>query len=94
MLLISILWSLNGILFERNTVLTLVTAATFSTHQFYSYKEIPFFSRGNGMFLIYLHCLHEVLDDVVEVFSFFMVSKYSKRSLYIQTGLDSLSEKS
>ena len=94
MLLISIVWSLNGLLFEWNTMLTLVMAATCPTHQFYSYKEIQFFSRGNGMFLIHLHCLNDVLDDVVEVLSFFMVTECGNWSLCTKAGLDSLSDKS
>lgn len=94
MLLISIVWTLNGLLFEYNTVPTLVTAATCSTYQFYSYEEIQLFSRGNGTFLNYLHGLNDVLDDIVEVLPFFMVTECGNWSLCTKTGLDSSSDKS
>jgi len=44
--------------------------------------------------MVYLHCLNHVVDNIVEVFSFFMVTECGNRSLCTKVGLDSLSDKS
>lgn len=46
------------------------------------------------MFLIYLHCLNDVLDDIVEVSSFFMVTEHGNQSFCTKVSLDPLSGKS
>lgn len=40
------------------------------------------------MFLIYLHCLNDVIDDTVEALSFSMVTKCGNRSLCTNGALD------
>lgn len=40
------------------------------------------------MFLIYLHCLNDVIDDIVEAFSFSMVTKSGNRRLCTNGALD------